>query len=87
MQDGFQTANTALIYHANKLLVLHEGDLPYAVRHPSLTSFCHLLSHIAFASVLTSAPLYNGVCPSGMTRLPVAMDCMFWGICEQMYLQ
>ncbi len=36
MQDGFQTANTALIYHANKLLVLHEGDLPYAVRHAAL---------------------------------------------------
>ncbi len=38
MQDGFQTANTALIYHANKLLVLHEGDLPYAVRHAALIS-------------------------------------------------
>ncbi|DBA75024.1 hypothetical protein WJX77_000411 [Trebouxia sp. C0004] len=32
VKDGFGTANTALIYHANKLLVLHEGDLPYAVR-------------------------------------------------------
>ena len=31
VQDGFGTANTALIYHANKLLALHEGDLPYAV--------------------------------------------------------
>lgn len=31
-KDGFGTANTALIYHANKLLALHEGDLPYAVR-------------------------------------------------------
>ncbi|KAL3133697.1 hypothetical protein ABBQ32_008196 [Trebouxia sp. C0010 RCD-2024] len=32
VKDGFGTANTALIYHANKLLALHEGDLPYAVR-------------------------------------------------------
>lgn len=31
LQDGFGTANTALIFHAQKLLALHEGDLPYAV--------------------------------------------------------
>jgi carotenoid cleavage dioxygenase len=30
--EGAGTANTALVYHANKLLALHEGDLPYAVR-------------------------------------------------------
>ena len=29
---GEGTANTALVYHANKLMSLHEGDLPYAVR-------------------------------------------------------
>ena len=56
MQDGFGTANTALIYHANKLLALHEGDLPYAVSpltSPGLplhapyigTTFC-ILTHI-----------------------------------------
>ena len=31
--EGEGTANTALVYHANKLMSLHEGDLPYAVRH------------------------------------------------------
>lgn len=31
LQDGFGAANTALIFHAQKLLALHEGDLPYAV--------------------------------------------------------
>lgn len=31
-QPGSGTANTALVYHARKLLALHEGDLPYAVR-------------------------------------------------------
>lgn len=29
--EGSGTANTALVYHANKLMSLHEGDLPYAV--------------------------------------------------------
>ena len=29
--EGEGTANTALVYHANKLMSLHEGDLPYAV--------------------------------------------------------
>lgn len=38
---GVGTANTALVFHAKKLLALHEGDLPYAVRSlaPSL-GFC-----------------------------------------------
>ena len=31
-QPGSGTANTALVYHARKLMALHEGDLPYAVR-------------------------------------------------------
>ena len=31
--EGEGTANTALVYHANKLMSLHEGDLPYAVSH------------------------------------------------------
>ena len=31
-KPGSGTANTALVYHARKLLALHEGDLPYAVR-------------------------------------------------------
>lgn len=29
---GWGTANTALAFHAKKLLALHEGDLPYALR-------------------------------------------------------
>ena len=33
MAEGEGTANTALVYHANKLMSLHEGDLPYAVRY------------------------------------------------------
>ena len=31
VHEGEGTANTALVYHANKLMSLHEGDLPYAV--------------------------------------------------------
>lgn len=30
--DGDGTANTALVFHARKLLALHEGDLPYVLR-------------------------------------------------------
>ncbi len=30
--DGEGTANTALVFHGRRLLTLHEGDLPYAVR-------------------------------------------------------
>ncbi|KAK9839226.1 hypothetical protein WJX81_002592 [Elliptochloris bilobata] len=29
---GSGTANTALVYHAKRLMALHEGDMPYAVR-------------------------------------------------------
>jgi hypothetical protein len=32
VQSGAGTGNTALVFHAKKLLALHEGDLPYAVR-------------------------------------------------------
>ena len=77
MQDGFQTANTALIYHANKLLVLHEGDLPYAVCHASLISCmqafatCCSTLHLQ-PRLLALAALYDGICPSGMTRLIIA---------------
>jgi carotenoid cleavage dioxygenase-like enzyme len=31
-QDGLGTANTALAFHAGRLLALHEGDLPYQLR-------------------------------------------------------
>lgn len=31
-EDGIGTGNTALAFHAGKLLALHEGDLPYALR-------------------------------------------------------
>lgn len=30
--DGDGTANTALVWHARRLLALHEGDLPYVLR-------------------------------------------------------
>jgi len=30
--EGAGTGNTALVYHANRLLALHEGDMPYALR-------------------------------------------------------
>jgi carotenoid cleavage dioxygenase len=29
---GRGTANTALVFHSNKLMVLHEGDVPHEVR-------------------------------------------------------
>lgn len=32
LQEGRGRANTALAAHAGRLLVLHEGDLPYALR-------------------------------------------------------
>lgn len=31
MTDGAGTANTSVLYHANKLLALYESDLPYQV--------------------------------------------------------
>ena len=30
--NGLGTANTALVWHAGRLLALHEGDLPYQAR-------------------------------------------------------
>ncbi|KAK9808682.1 hypothetical protein WJX72_001857 [[Myrmecia] bisecta] len=32
VKDGEGTGNTAMVYHAHRLLALHEGDLPYAIR-------------------------------------------------------
>jgi carotenoid cleavage dioxygenase len=32
LQHGDGTANTALAFHAGRLLALHEADLPYVVR-------------------------------------------------------
>ena len=43
---GEGTANTALVYHANKLMSLHEGDLPYAVRRPSVSEVSTCLYEI-----------------------------------------
>jgi carotenoid 9,10(9',10')-cleavage dioxygenase 1 len=34
--NGAGTGNTALVFHAKKLLALHEGDLPYQVHPPAL---------------------------------------------------
>ena len=31
LSKGAGTANTALVYHARRLLALHEGDMPYAI--------------------------------------------------------
>jgi carotenoid cleavage dioxygenase len=31
-EAGNGTANTSLVYHANRLLALHEGDLPYQIK-------------------------------------------------------
>ncbi len=36
MQDGAGTANTALAFHHESLLALHEGDMPYRVRTPQI---------------------------------------------------
>mmetsp|Transcript_6206 Transcript_6206/g.16027 ORF Transcript_6206/g.16027 Transcript_6206/m.16027 type:complete len:525 (+) Transcript_6206:203-1777(+) len=32
IRDGRGTANTAMVYHAKRLLALHEGDMPYALK-------------------------------------------------------
>lgn len=56
VQDGFGTANTALIYHANKLLALHEGDLPYAV-----SPFLFLFMLLAFAPQFAAGHTYRVV--------------------------
>ncbi len=37
---GLGTANTALHYHAGKLMAVHEGDLPYAVRPNDEIEMC-----------------------------------------------
>jgi len=50
--EGEGTANTALVYHANKLMSLHEGDLPYAV------------SAIPMAAYSLGVPCYNLCCQS-----------------------
>lgn len=52
LQDGFGTANTALIFHAQKLLALNEGDLPYAV---SILLFMH--THLSSLHVKLFMPL------------------------------
>jgi hypothetical protein len=31
LENGVGTANTSLVFHAGRLLALHEGDLPYQV--------------------------------------------------------
>ena len=41
VQGGRGTGNTALAYHAKKLLALHEGDLPYVVRLELPCEFGH----------------------------------------------
>jgi carotenoid cleavage dioxygenase-like enzyme len=41
-RPGTGTANTALVYHARRLMSLHEGDLPYAVRQAAYCGQCTL---------------------------------------------
>lgn len=58
--EGVGTANTALVYHAKKLLALHEGDLPYAVCH-------HSLQYYTCSSAYIDAKLV--LYPTGLHRL------------------
>ena len=56
--EGEGTANTALVYHANKLMSLHEGDLPYAVSllyHPYVALVCYI-------SCSTLTPIVQSIC-------------------------
>ena len=51
-KEGVGTANTALVFHANKLLALHEGDLPYAVHPSSLPSWGNHCRQLEFFSMV-----------------------------------
>ena len=41
VQHGGGVANTALVFHAKRLLALHEGDLPFAVCFSASASAAH----------------------------------------------
>lgn len=75
VQDGFGTANTALIYHANKLLALHEGDLPYAVSPLLPIAACPHLHHILQLNADAMVSYFTEICMEGCQQCVAAFSC------------
>jgi hypothetical protein len=50
LQNGVGTANTSIVFHAGRLLALHEGDLPYQVRARPVLLGIQCVTHTLLAS-------------------------------------
>jgi hypothetical protein len=67
-QQGVGTANTSIVFHAGRVLALHEGDLPYQVGAlaallwvAATTSACVLVG--LFSCLLWTERRHHGVAP------------------------
>ena len=72
---GEGTANTALVYHANKLMSLHEGDLPYAVCASQLPCFTDDCMQRCIAGSLELKGMPACSCP-------IHGDAMSWALSQ-----